>query len=99
LIPAGCEKPFSEQVSSVSKREQLEAAWEREVGRESQIEDIRRAKIEGKYKGRQSTARANTGEVAALHQQGNGAAAIAKHLGISRASVYPILAVEPGQHE
>ena len=167
LLAAGCEKIFSEQVSSVAKREQLEAAlefsregdiivitrvdrmsrgvadllsiierldkrgvglrilsfggglfdttnatskliltvlaataaWEREVGRERQIEGIRRAKIEGKYKGRQPTARAKTDEVIALHQQGNGAAAIAKQLGISRASVYRILAVEPGEHE
>ena len=166
LIAAGCEKLFSEQVSSVSKREQLEAAlefsrecdiivitrvdrmsrgvadllniidrldkrgvglrilsfggglfdttnatskliltvlaataaWEREVGRERQIEGVKRAKAEGKYKGRQPTARAKAEQVIALHRQGNAAGAIAKQLGISRASAYRILSNHPVEH-
>jgi hypothetical protein len=166
LIAAGCDKIFSEQVSSVSKREQLEAAlefsregdtivitrvdrmsrgvsdllgiierldkrgvglrilsfggglfdttnatskliltvlaataaWEREVGRERQIEGVRRARMEGKYKGRQPTARAKANQVKALQEQGSGAASIAKQLGISRASVYRILAADLVDH-
>ncbi len=166
LIAAGCEKIFSEQVSSVSKREQLEAAlefsregdiivitrvdrmsrgvadllgiierldkrgvglrilsfggglfdttnatskliltvlaataaWEREVGRERQIEGVKRARLEGKYKGRQPTARAKADQVVELHRQGNAAGAIAKQLGISRASTYRILANHPVEH-
>jgi DNA invertase Pin-like site-specific DNA recombinase len=163
LLAEGCEKLFSEQVSSVAKREQLEAAlefsregdvivitkvdrmsrgvadllgiierldkrgvglrilsfgggtfdttnatskliltvlaatasWELSINKERQLEGVQRARAEGKYKGRQPTARAKTDEVAALHQQGNGAAAIAKELGISRASVYRILSNQP----
>ena len=166
LLAAGCEKIFSEQVSSTSKREQLEAAlefsregdiivitrvdrmsrgvadllgiidrldkrgvglrilsfggglfdttnatskliltvlaataaWEREVGRERQIEGVKRARAEGKYKGRQPTARAKADQVIALSQQGSGAVVIATHLGISRASVYRILSNHPVEH-
>jgi DNA invertase Pin-like site-specific DNA recombinase len=160
LVAAGCEKLFSEQVSSTSRREQLEAAlefsregdtlvvtrvdrmsrgvadllgiierldkrgvglrilsfggglfdttnatskliitilaatanWELSINRERQLEGVLRARLDGKYKGRQPTARAKADQVIELHRQGNGAGAIAKHLGISRASVYRILA-------
>jgi DNA invertase Pin-like site-specific DNA recombinase len=163
LIAAGCEKIFSEQVSSVAKREQLEAAlefsregdiivitkvdrlsrgvadllsiidrldkrgvglrilsfggglfdttnatskliltvlaataqWEISINRERQMEGVKRARLEGKYKGRQPTARVKSEQVIALSQQGTGAIAIATQLGISRASVYRILANEP----
>ena len=160
LLAAGCERLFSEQVSSTSKREQLEAAllfsregdtivitrvdrmsrgvadllsiierldkrgvglrilsfgggtfdttnatskliltvlaatasWELSINKERQLEGVQRARAEGKYKGRQATARAKADQVIALSQQGSGAAAIATQLEISRASVYRILA-------
>jgi len=66
------------------------AQFEREMMLERQREGIAKAKGEGKYKGRQPTARAKTGEVLALKAQGRGATAIAKELGIGRASVYRI---------
>jgi DNA invertase Pin-like site-specific DNA recombinase len=159
LVAAGCEKIFSEQVSSVGNREQLEqalgfvregdtlivtradrlsrgvadllsiierlekrgvslrimsfgggildtanatskliltvlaatAAWEREVGRERQLEGIRKAKIEGKFAGRQPTARRKGQKIMELHNQGIPAATIAKTVGISRASTYRII--------
>jgi len=159
LIAAGCERIFSEQVSSVGKREQLElalgfaregdtlivtradrlsrgvadllgiidrlekrgvalrimsfgggvldtanatskliltvlaatAAWEREVGRERQLEGIRKAKAAGKFVGRQPVVRRKGTQIMELHQQGMAAAAIAKQLGISRASTYRII--------
>ena len=149
----GCEKVFAEQVSSVAKREQLEAAleylrqgdvfivtkldrlarsvahlieigtrleakgvalkvldqaidtstpsgrlmfnmlgsiaqFERELMLERQREGIAKAKAEGKYKGRKPTARAKGSEVKRLKLEGVGPTAIAKQLGISRASVY-----------
>jgi len=153
LAAAGCEKMFSEQVSSVGHRPQLEAAldylrdgdvlvitkldrlarsvahlvvigeqldlkgvalrvldqaidtstptgrlmfnmlgsiaqFERELMLERQREGIARAKAEGKYKGRKPTARAKCQEVKKLRSEGIGSTAIAKRLGISRASVY-----------
>ena len=159
LLAAGCERIFSEQVSSVGNREQLElalgfaregdtlivtradrlsrgvadllsiierlekrgvalrimsfgggvldtanatskliltvlaatAAWEREVGRERQLEGIRKAKAAGKFVGRQPVVRRKGPQIMALHQQGMAAAAIAKQLGISRASTYRII--------
>ena len=153
LKAADCEKLFSEQVSSVAQRPQLEAAvdylrdgdvlvvtkldrlarsvahlvaigeqldakgvalkvldqaidtsaptgrlmfnmlgsiaqFERELMLERQREGIARAKAEGKYKGRKPTARDKGHEVKRLRSEGIGATAIAKQLGISRASVY-----------
>lgn len=157
LKAAGCEKVFSEQVSSVAKRDQLEAAldylrdgdslvitkldrlarsvahlvaigerldakgvalkvldqaidtstptgrlmfnmlgsiaqFERELMLERQREGIAKAKAEGKYKGRKPTTRAKGSEVKRLRLEGIGPTAIAKRLGISRASVYRALA-------
>ncbi len=151
----GCEKVFSEKVSSVAKREQLEAAleyvrqgdvfivtkldrlarsvanlveigarldakgvalkvldqaidtttpsgrlmfnmlgsiaqFERELMLERQREGIAKAKAEGKYKGRKPTAQAKGSEVKRLRLEGVGPTAIARQLGISRASVYRI---------
>jgi DNA invertase Pin-like site-specific DNA recombinase len=53
---------------------------------------VARAKAQGKYKGRAPTARRKAGEAKALKAQGLGASAIAAELGVSRASVYRVLA-------
>lgn len=55
----------------------------------------RAARQQGKYKGRQPTARAKGAQVLALKTQGKGASEIATALGIERASVYHILAELP----
>jgi hypothetical protein len=67
------------------------AEFERSLMLERQRVGIARAKAEGKYRGRQPTARAKTKEVLALKRQGIGATAIAKRIKISRASVYRVL--------
>jgi DNA invertase Pin-like site-specific DNA recombinase len=66
--------------------------FEREIMLERQREGIAKAKAAGKYKGRKPTARAKADEVAGLRAKGVGPTAIAKELGIGRASVYRILA-------
>jgi len=68
------------------------ATWEREIMLERQREGIAKAKAEGKYKGRPASL--NPAEIATLAQT-MGPAAIAKHLGIARSSVYRLL---PGAH-
>jgi DNA invertase Pin-like site-specific DNA recombinase len=68
------------------------AEFEREIMLERQREGIAKAKAAGKYKGRKPTARAKSDAVVALKAQGVGPTAIAKDLGIGRASVYRILA-------
>ncbi len=65
--------------------------FERQVARESQAKGIARAKREGRYKGRQPTARAKSDEVLALNAQGLTRQKIADQLGIGVASVYRIL--------
>jgi DNA invertase Pin-like site-specific DNA recombinase len=67
------------------------AQFEREIMLERQREGIAKAAAEGKYKGRQPTARAKTDDVLALREKGLGATEIAKQLGIGRASVYRII--------
>lgn len=67
------------------------AQFEREIMLERQREGIAKAKAEGKYKGRKPTAMAKADEVRLLLKGGMGATAIAKQLGIGRASVYRIL--------
>jgi DNA invertase Pin-like site-specific DNA recombinase len=64
------------------------AQFEREIMLERQREGIAKAAAEGKYKGRQPTARPKTDDVLALREKGVGATEIAKQLGIGRASVY-----------
>jgi DNA invertase Pin-like site-specific DNA recombinase len=60
---------------------------------ERQREGIAKAKGEGKYKGRAAaTARAKASDVEKLHKAGKGPSEIGAQLGISRASVYRILA-------
>ena len=67
------------------------AQFEREMMLERQREGIAKAKAEGKYAGRQPTARAQAAQVHALKAQGIGGTEIAKRLNIGRASVYRIL--------
>jgi len=67
------------------------AEFEREIMLERQREGIAKAKAAGKYKGRKPTARAKADKVRMLKAQGVGPTAIAKQLGIGRASVYRIL--------
>lgn len=68
------------------------ATWEREIMLERQREGIAKAKAEGKYKGRPASL--DPAEIAMLAQT-MGPAAIARHLGIARSSVYRLL---PGAH-
>lgn len=68
------------------------AQFEREIMLERQREGIAKAKGEGKYKGRAATARAKASDVEKLHKAGKGPSEIGAQLGISRASVYRILA-------
>lgn len=67
------------------------AEFERQIMLERQREGIAKAKAEGKYRGRAPTARAKADDVLKLHREGTGGTAIAKRLGISRASVYRII--------
>ena len=68
------------------------AEFERAIMLERQRVGVARARAEGKYKGRAPTARRQIKRVAALHGEGLGASAIAAEVGISRASVYRLLA-------
>jgi len=68
------------------------AQFERELMLERQREGVAKAKAEGKYKGRAPTARAKASEVRRLCREGVGVTQIGKRLGISRASVYRVLA-------
>ncbi len=68
------------------------AEFERELMLERQREGIAKAKAEGKYPGRQPTARRKAAEVMRLRSEGKSANDIVKALGISRASVFRIVA-------
>jgi len=68
------------------------AEFERAIMLERQRVGVARARAEGKYRGRAPTARRQIKRVAALHGAGLGASAIAAQVGISRASVYRLLA-------
>lgn len=161
LKAAGCERVFSEQVSSVAKRDKLEEAlrfvregdtlvatkpdrvarstrdlldiveqlskrgvalrilsmggmeldttqatsklmltvlgaiaeFERALMLERQREGIKKAAEEGKYKGRAPTARRKELIIVKLRSQGVKPTDIAKQVGVSRASVYRVLAM------
>jgi DNA invertase Pin-like site-specific DNA recombinase len=67
------------------------AQFEREMMLERQKEGIAKAKSEGKYKGRAPTAMAKASEIRGLKEQGLGATAIARQLGVSVRSVYRAL--------
>ena len=71
------------------------ATWEREIMLERQREGIAKAKAEGKYAGRVPTARRQTDEAQRLRGEGMHPLVIADRLGISKASVYRILAGSP----
>jgi DNA invertase Pin-like site-specific DNA recombinase len=68
------------------------AEFERSMMLERQREGIAKAKADGKYKGRQPTARAKADKVREMHAAGVGAVDIAKRLGIGRSSVYRAIA-------
>ncbi len=65
------------------------AEFETSLRRERQIEGIRRAKAEGKYKGRPPALDPN--EVKRLKAEGLGPSAIARRLNIARSSVYRLV--------
>ena len=65
------------------------AEFERSIIRKRQAEGIAKAKERGVYKGRKATIDAR--EIMTLKENGLGASAIAKQLGIGRASVYRVL--------
>jgi DNA invertase Pin-like site-specific DNA recombinase len=67
------------------------AQFERQMMLERQREGIAKAKSEGKYKGRKSTARAKSDEVLSLRKKGMKNVDIASELNIGIASVYRIL--------
>ena len=62
------------------------AEFETDLRRERQMEGIQKAKAEGRYRGRPASIDAQ--EIARLKADGVGATAIARQLGIGRASVY-----------
>jgi DNA invertase Pin-like site-specific DNA recombinase len=66
------------------------AEFETNLRRERQLEGIAKAKAEGRYTGRRPTI--DPSAISALKAQGLGASAIAKRLGIGRASVYRLSA-------
>src|SRR5215210_7066212 len=68
------------------------AEFEREMMLERQREGIRKAKTEGKYKGRKPTARAKAEEIKQLASEGLSMGQIAARLGIGKGSVHRILA-------
>jgi DNA invertase Pin-like site-specific DNA recombinase len=67
------------------------AQFEREVMLERQREGIRKAKGEGRYKGRAPTARAKAAEIVRLAGEGRTKEHIAGALGVGVASVYRVL--------
>ena len=67
------------------------AEFETNLRRERQMEGIRKAKERGVYKGRVVTV--DVQQVRDLKEQGLGASAIARQLGIGRASVYRALSI------
>lgn len=65
------------------------AQFEREIMLERQREGIERARREGKYKGRPSEI--DPAAIKQLMEEGKGATAISKELGIARSSVYRVV--------
>ena len=71
------------------------AQFEREIMLERQRDGIAAAKAAGKFKGRVPTARKHTAEIRVLAAEGVTRTEIARRLGISEASVYRYLRVQP----
>jgi DNA invertase Pin-like site-specific DNA recombinase len=67
------------------------AQFEREMMKERQVEGVKRAKAEGKYKGRVPTAMNKADKVSALVDAGVGRVQIMEQLGMSKASYYRCL--------
>ena len=67
------------------------AEFETNLRRERQLEGVAKAKADGKYKGRQPTARAKAYDVIRLIEEGFTREGVAKNLNIGIASVYRIL--------
>jgi DNA invertase Pin-like site-specific DNA recombinase len=67
------------------------AAFERDLMLERQREGIAKAKADGRYKGRVPTVRRRRAEILDLHAKGLKPTAIARSLGVGRASVYRVL--------
>ncbi|MGV1924783.1 recombinase family protein [Agrobacterium tumefaciens] len=65
------------------------AEFETNLRKERQMEGIAKAKAAGVYTGRKPSI--DVAQVQAMHKEGHGATAIAKALGIGRASVYRVL--------
>lgn len=68
------------------------AEFETEIRKERQREGIDKAKADGRYRGRPQSI--DPSRIAELEAEGLGASAIAKRLGIGRASVYRLREVE-----
>ncbi len=85
---AGIETPTGKMLMTILG---AVAEFERGIMLERQREGIAKAKAEGRYKGRKPTARTQSDKVLDLYKAGKSAVAIAKELGISRASVYRAL--------
>lgn len=73
------------------------AEFERSMMLERQREGIAKARIEGKYKGREPTARKMSDSVHQLMSEGISPTEIATKLGISRSSVWRISKAQPDQ--
>jgi DNA invertase Pin-like site-specific DNA recombinase len=67
------------------------AQFEREMMKERQVEGIKRAKDEGKYKGRVPTAMRQADKVKSLVEAGVQRLQVQEQLGISKASYYRCL--------
>ena len=68
------------------------AQFELELAKCRSAEGIAKAKLAGKYRGRAPTARRKQADMVKLRSEGLGAAEIARRVGVSRASVYRVLA-------
>jgi DNA invertase Pin-like site-specific DNA recombinase len=69
------------------------AQFEREIMLERQREGIAAAKVQGKYRGRKPTVRAQATEIRRLKDEGLTNAEIARRLGVHRANVGRVLAI------